>query len=174
MKRVREDWKTLRSSLGMDAAKTHLLDTEKIKKIEQGYLVFNKSREPEARYPNYELAHHFIKEHVAEILKGKLSLNEEEEKLVKDALGRVYYNPPAVEFENQVRASEKLAELGDRGKQIFSAIVDEYRHLQGEIEHRGLKSDIFFNSRFALRGANLKQHIAYLKFLSGSSGQNKL
>ncbi len=123
---------------------------------------------------HYEIGHRFISEHVLAALKQKINLNPGERKLVKQFLGRVYYNPPKREYVLREAASNGLDALGARGNEIFAALSAEYGEIVEYHHQVKMRSDMFGNPLFSMRSrfgtySNFKQLAGWFGECKGST-----
>jgi len=76
-------------------------------------------------YADYEIGSHFNMRHIILQLERRINLTSHEAYLLKNAFGRVFYNPPESEMQRQIIFCRRLAELGERGAEIFNAFMEE-------------------------------------------------
>lgn len=129
LKKARAHYNQIRKNLRL-AKNDHSLDAQRMVDIHQELCRI----QPEAKnlgYVYYDLGHLFIKEHLVDVIRKEHSLTEEEEKNIRNFIGREYYAPSARDFRNRLAAGKNLAK-NDKGKKILNMITAESKKLLNE------------------------------------------
>lgn len=154
-RQVNEDYKEIVSRLGRTSPiiGSCRMDIDKEKSdcrdIEESWKDIRK--EKDRKYSHYEIGHRFVAEHLVASINGKIGLSSDEERTLREFIGRVHYNPPTAETLRRAKAAEDMAEYGEeRSAQIFDALKAECRSLRASIyeqSHTKVKEieDMFFN-----------------------------
>ncbi len=146
IKQVREDCLEIKSRLGLASS---VINPDRILRIEKEWEKMN--AEEERKYSYYEIGHKFIAEHLVASVKEKVRLRPEEEKTLREVIGRIYYNPPAGETLRCIKATEDMARYGEiRSKQIFDAFKTATDSLRGIVNQEqattDARRDMFLNT----------------------------
>jgi hypothetical protein len=125
VRQIGEDCREIRDKLKLPLIIPNPNDFARIKE-EATRLMDAKGR----AYSYYEIGFRFIVDHVVASLKDKINLNENEERLLRSAMGRVYYNPPIREYTCMAEAADTINENKGRSGQILEAWLKEVSDLR--------------------------------------------
>jgi len=150
LKQIGEDCKEVRKNLGLQLGIT---SPGKISLIEKEGLRIMEAKK--RKYSYYEIGFRFFVDHTIVSLEDSIGLKGREETLLKEAVGRLYYNAPVSEFRRRERAANRLDEIGERGKLIFDAWIlaeHDFRLMRNLTQ---LSSDMFDNPVYSLTAGSL-------------------
>ena len=150
VKQVTEDCKEIRRDLHLSTMITKPRDLLRIKDESRKIMEAKKRG-----YFYYEIGFVFFTDHAVMSLRNKIGLTEEEEKLLRAAVGRLYYNAPFRELSRMARAAERIDENRERSTQIFDAWLQEQRDFRAMRKLVNLDSDMFDNPVYALTSGSL-------------------
>jgi hypothetical protein len=150
LKQIGEDCKEIRKGLDLQL---EITSPGKISRIEKEGIKMMEAKK--RKYSYYEIGFRFFVDHAIVSLKDSIGLKDREETLLREAVGRLYYNEPVSEFKRRERAAGRLNEIGERGKLIFDAWIQEERDFRLMRNLTQLSSDMFDNPINSLTAGNL-------------------
>jgi hypothetical protein len=150
LKQIGEDCKEIRKNLDLQLG---IASPDKISRIEKEGLRIMEAKK--RKYSYYEIGFRFFVDHAIVSLEDKIDLKGREETLLREAVGRLYHNAPLSEFRRREKAADGLNAIGERGKLIFDAWIQEQRDFRSMRNLTKLNSDMFDNPVYALTAGSL-------------------
>ncbi len=150
LKQIGEDCKEIRKGLNLQL---DITSPGKISRIEKEGIKMMEAKK--RKYSYYEIGFRFFVDHAIVSLKDSIGLKGREETLLREAVGRLYYNEPVSEFKRRERAASRLNEIGERGKLIFDAWIQAERDFRLMRNLTQLSSDMFDNPINSLTAGSL-------------------